>query len=839
MKQLGNRWAIFIIPLYLSCFILFISILASIQIPNISGDSSSNSLQTNFPQLGEQNKYALLDNQGRRINLSYHINLEPIPLHYIPIMLQQAFIIAEDQRFYDHYGVDWIAKFRAVIDWITLGGKMRGASTISEQVVRIINPRPRKLWSKILEATEAMILEYKYTKASILEFYLNNVPYASNHAGVQEAAQYYFSRDLRTLNPSEILTLAILVRSPSAYDLKSSRDKTKLVQGMRKLANKMVADFETVGGLESIMIPPIIRQSDNSKILGAGAFSRFVLQANGEKWQHTTIRTTLDGQVQNKVYGILKRQLQKMKTQRVNNAGVLVIEALSGNIIVWVSFGDEAKRGRIGVNDAGQDLRRNEAMGLNPRVYDGFIDTVTTPRQAGSTLKPFLYALALERGWTQVTLIDDRPIQEAVGHGVHKFHNYSRRFYQQVTLREALGNSLNIPAIHALEFIGNDNYEQRLSELGFTLNLSTDRLNIIDRGLGLKHDYGKGLAIGNIEVSLYQLVRAYTSFANGGHKVDLHAIDEVTRVEVQTVEGGDQKFNNAMELHRSYDYMRLGAAEIIRDILQDPKARMMEFGADSILNFARRVSVKTGTSNDYKDAWAVGFDKNYVVGIWFGNLNNEPTDGVTGANGPAIALRSIFGEIDRLHRLNKGNRDVHQEAVLDSRLHSGMAVTYGLPHDNHPSLLDVNYEHICDRSQTDGMIRWTKPIEERQAKQKSSIHISYPYEQMHFAVDPRISPHMQVLRLQGSIEYDPYQETDAWKCNGYGANKMGDAEESIVWYIDDMEIAKSTFSPSWVLSKGSHKAKVCLKNAGERVEGTSTEVYGACSSCDEVTFHVF
>jgi penicillin-binding protein 1C len=245
------------------------------------------------------------------------------------------------------------------------------------------------------------------------------------------------------------------------------------------------------------------------------------------------------------------------------------------------------------------------------------INSVQVPRQPGSTLKPFLYALALEQGWNAASLIQDTPLANPVGTGLHTYHNYSRRYYGPVTLRQALGNSLNIPAIRTIGFTGVDAFLSTLASLGIT---SLDRH---------PEFYGDGLALGNGEVTLYELVQAYATLACQG-------------VFSPLTWRADPRWN----LKKTRVFSR-ETASIIANILSDPEARGLEFGRGSLLNFPLETAVKTGTSNDYNDAWTVGFNNDYTVGVWMGNLDGRPMDGVTGATGPAMVVRSLFARLNQ------------------------------------------------------------------------------------------------------------------------------------------------------------------------------------------------
>ena len=399
-------------------------------------------------------------------------------IHEFPEFLITAFLQAEDGRFFQHSGQDWVARLSALGQNVVAMRKVRGASTITEQVVRMIRPRPRSLWSRWLEGWQAERLERSHDKLDILEFYLNQVPYASNRRGVVQAARFYFDRDLETLSKHEMLTLAVLVRAPSRLDLFAGNREllvnaiNRLVVRMQRTKHLTLTDGQEITAAEFDLKRPALP-------VNAWHFLRFVRRHHDPVGSR--LRTTLDGSLQLRLAALLDQRLESLSQHKVTNGALLVADHRSGEVLAWV------------VGGAGND-----------DVPGNMIDTVTTPRQPGSALKPFLYALALEKGWTAATLIDDAPLSEMVGYGLHSYQNYSRTFYGPVTLRNALGNSLNIPAVRAIQFTGVSDYLSVLDRLGFgALSRHPDH-------------YGDGLALGNGEVTLLELVQAYGALANRG-----------------------------------------------------------------------------------------------------------------------------------------------------------------------------------------------------------------------------------------------------------------------------------------------------------------------------------
>ncbi len=544
----------------------------------------------------EVRKVQILDRSGIPLIVTYQNRWnihDYTELHEVPELLKRAFIEAEDKRFYEHGGVDWLARAHALVQNIRSFSNVRGASTISEQVVRMLHARPRTLWSRWLEGIEARQLEERFSKADILEFYLNQIPYAANRRGVVQAAGYYFDRDLDTLSPREMLALAVLVRAPGRLDLK--RSTSKIDKPLAQLARRMLeANALTEKIYSSVENGGLILLSSELPIQ-ASHFVNHIYREGLDSYQKkgrlfTTIEVSLQGRVQE----ILDGRLKDLKARDVTDGAVLAVDHTTDEILLWVNGGD-----------------------FSDPKHASQIDAVTTPRQPGSTLKPLLYALAIEKGWSAATIINDSPLARPVGTGLHTYHNYSRENYGPLRLRDTLGNSLNIPAIRAIQYTGTQEFLLRLRELGFS---SLTRH---------PNHYGEGLALGNGEVTLLELVGAYATLARSGTFRPLRPVKSETA---------------HLSSRRVYSEE---TSSLVANILSDPEARRLEFGTGSLLRFPTQTAVKTGTSTDYRDAWAVGFSHRYTVGVWMGNLDQKAMKKVTGSTGPALVLRAVFAELNR------------------------------------------------------------------------------------------------------------------------------------------------------------------------------------------------
>lgn len=676
----------------------------------------------------------VIDRRGEALTASYHTRWNTADrraLHDMPDLLVQAFLLSEDKRYYSHGGIDWRARGSALWQNIRAGGTVRGASTITEQVVRQLHPRPRTFWSKWVEGFEAAQLERHFSKPQILEFYLNQVPYASGRRGVAQAARYYFNRDVHTLTPKETLALAVMVRAPSGYDL--YKDPARIDGAIARLAQSL----QTAGHLDDAAMKHIAVQVfdlQKPSIPVDAAHMVSYLRRQETAYGAEELRSTLDAGLQARVQKILDDRLRGLRGKNLYNGAALVADHQTGEILAWVVAG------------AG----REDTPGRQ-------IDAVTVARQPGSALKPFLYTAALDKGWTASTIIEDAPFSGAVGAGLHRFRNYSNTFYGRITLREALGNSLNIPAVKAVHYVGVRDYLRILHNLGF---------QSLVRGAEV---YDDGLALGNGEVTLLELVEGYAALASGGLRRPLHVMmdDPMPRTETRV-------YSEA-------------AASLIGNILSDPHARRLEFGAGSVLNFPLQTAVKTGTSTDYRDAWAVAYNDKYVAGIWMGNLDHRPTDGITGGTGPALALRSIFGE------LNRGRST--QKLKISPQL----------------TLRDICIEDNRNPAQCHMRSEWFMPHakEEQEAvpadvAAPARFGILQPTDGLHMAVDPRMPMDMQqfTFRLTGLR-----------------------AGQAVEWILNGESLGAAAETPAhlWMLRRGAHKLQARVSEGGA-VVFTSPEV---------------
>ncbi|QEE23191.1 penicillin-binding protein [Rhodanobacter glycinis] len=527
---------------------------------------------------------------GTPLNRSYRgrfNRVDALPAWRIPALLRTAFVASEDQRYWQHGGVDWRARFAALWENLRAGQVQRGASTIGEQAARILQPRPHTYWSHWIAGIEAGRLLRHFGHAQVLDFYLNQVPYGARRRGVAPAAHYYFGRDPDALDPAEQLSLAVLVRSPSRYDPR--RHPQALRQAVDQLAGRMRAS----GAIDATQAEAIrrapIQPGQQALAVEAGPFVLHAAErARALGLTGPVLKTTLDPDLQRFVQQVLDQRVRTLATRGVRNAAALVVDNATGAVLAWV---------------------------VAPQDGPFAIDAVLAPRQPGSTLKPFVYGLAMARlGWQPDTVIEDTPLAENVREGLHRYRNYSGRYYGKVSLRYALANSLNIPAVKTAQAVGVPTILDLLHRLGFgTFDQTADF-------------YGPAIVLGDGGVRLFDLVQGYASLARHGRYLPLHVLADTPQPDPVPV-------------------LPAPVTSLLASILSDPNARSAEFGADSVLDLPMPTAVKTGTSSDYRDIWTMGFDDRYTVGVWMGRLDGGSTDGLTGSSGPAPVLRQIFARL--------------------------------------------------------------------------------------------------------------------------------------------------------------------------------------------------
>ncbi|MEO8723747.1 MAG: penicillin-binding protein 1C [Sphingobium sp.] len=521
----------------------------------------------------------LYDHDGQLIDserVDFHARrLGWTPLDKISPALVTTVITAEDHRFRFHEGVDWLALANALRLRIA-GQHRRGASTISMQVAAFLSPelaRPgaRGWREKIRQMRSARALESVWTKDQILTAYLNLAPFRGEAQGIGAAALTLLGKSADKLSRQDALLLVAVLPDPAA--------------GARRIAARACAIGRIDDCANMRMAAETMLSGARSHMLDPGLAPHLAARLLDKPGQH--VHSTLDTAVQRMATIALRRQLQGLGAARARDGAVVVIDNVSGDVLAYV--------GGVG-------------LGSTAAAVDG----TNAYRQAGSTLKPFLYAQVIERGWlTAASILDDSPVQLDTASGLYVPKNYDNSFRGPVSVRSALAGSLNVPAVRTLLLDGVQPFRDRLWDLGYR---------------GLTQDgayYGFSLALGSAEVTLLEQANAYRALANGGRWSPL-------RIRVDDPQTPGRAIISPQ------------AAWIVADILSDPAARAASFGVDSALRLPFWAAAKTGTSKAMRDNWCIGFSDRFTVAVWVGNLEGDSMKAVSGTSGAAPVWRDVM-----------------------------------------------------------------------------------------------------------------------------------------------------------------------------------------------------
>jgi penicillin-binding protein 1C len=509
------------------------------------------------------------------------------PLELMDPDLPRAFVAVEDQRFYRHHGVDPRAVLRAVRDNLSGGRVVSGASTITMQLARLIRPLGRGWGDKVVQSLWALRLEAHLSKNRILEQYLNRVPLGQGAVGVDAAMRLYFGGSPAEVSLGQAALLASLARAPSSQNplVAPSRAAARRSLGLRALGREGYAGPEEISRAER---EPLIGVGRGRPFLAPHFTSRVLLWGDAEARPLAgTWRTSLDLALQEELEAEVRHTVDQLGDQGARHAAVVVLDNPTGEVLAWVGSPD------FWADTAGQ------------------VDMVASPRQPGSALKPFLYALAFDHGATAATVLADIATTYQTPAGPYHPRNYDRRYHGPVRAREALASSYNVPAVSLTDRMGYATLLHGLQRAGFaSLTRPADY-------------YGLGLALGNGDVTLLELANGYRTLANGG-------IWSPTRWRAQ--EGGTA---GASAAHR---VVSARAAALALDILSDPVARIPGFGLRTPFDWPFRAAAKTGTSRHFTDNWAVAVTGRFTVAVWVGNFSGQPMEGVSGVTGAGPLL---------------------------------------------------------------------------------------------------------------------------------------------------------------------------------------------------------
>ncbi|MBX3219165.1 MAG: penicillin-binding protein 1C [Labilithrix sp.] len=733
----------------------------------------------------------------------------PLPLASFPPHVRSAVLAAEDRRFYAHHGVDLVAVLRASLSNVAHRRVVSGASTITMQLARTVRPHRRSLWGKVTETALALRIEASLSKDRILEEYLNRVVYGPNLRGYAAASHAYLGTAPESLSLAGAALIAGLPRGPSLYAV------TKRPDLARRRRDRVLARMAEAGMIDDeakarAVAEPIVARVDKPAF-GAPHFTRALVagtlagtqpelaEAMRDRATLSEVHTTIDPELQRAAEGAVATTLDALARAHVTAAAVVVLENATGDVLAWVGSPDFHSAAALGQNDG-----------------------VLALRQPGSSLKPFVYVEAMSRfGWTGATLLPDVEIHIPLpGGGDYVPHDYDAKQRGPVRLREALGNSLNIPAVHTIHELGTKSVLDRLHAFGFA-SLVEDA-----------EHYGPALALGGGEVTLLELAAAYATLARGGVRRPLRFVTRLVR--------GD----------RAIDFDVPGAearvldervAAMLTDILSDKGARMSAFGDQNVLELEVPVAAKTGTSKGYRDNVAVGYTREVTVAVWAGNFDGSPMNDVSGISGAGPIFREVMGAAAR----SRPSPSTRSTLALDAdaaRLGlartpicalSGEVPTSACPHRIHEWLPQADADHAppcsthqrvrldarnglragpgCPTEVTTSRVfeRWRPPYEEwarrtnralvpegsspacpiddaptaardedGAAREPSAPRVVYPFDGARFVIDPERPVDLQRL----DIRVEP-------------------SAASTEVFVDDQPIAKTR---SWPLAAGPH-----------------------------------
>ena len=548
----------------------------------------------------------------------------------IPQVLVDATTAAEDPSFFDNSGVDPYAILRAVYINLSQQGSS-GASTITQQVARrlYLPPEQRSEISpdrKIDEAILAIKLTDTMSKQSILEKYFNNIYYGNLAYGIQAAALGYFGVEAKDLDLAEASMLAGLPQAPSAYDPTQNYD---LARKRQKIVLDLMVKYSRITQPEADAAYRVDLQSrlvdrrQHNTAVKAPHFVNYILQQlQGEVVTDQMsqlaaagltpdefnkggydIYTTIDVNLVDKAQAVVKENIDELKKRKASNAALVALRPGTGEILSMVGSTD-----------------------YNDTNNQGQFNVAVARRQPGSALKPLTYAFAMTKGWTAATVLADVKTEfPSGGPTPYVPMDFDNKFRGPVTVRDALGSSLNIPAVRALQFDGIDNFMTQAKAMGVTFQYGPER-------------YGLTLTLGGGEVRLLDLTSAYSVFDNLGDKVQTVSFLKVNKHNQTIYEFKPDQVPRTSVLSPQISY-------IITNILSDNNARLLAFDRNNPLVLDRPAAAKTGTSNDFVDSWTIGYTPDLVVGVWVGNNNNKPMDGVAGSVGAGIVWNDYMTSV--------------------------------------------------------------------------------------------------------------------------------------------------------------------------------------------------
>jgi penicillin-binding protein 1C len=691
----------------------------------------------------------ILSDEGGRCQWT---SLEDISPH-----LMTATLAAEDRHFYFHPGINPLAIIRALYQNVRHGQVVSGASTITQQVVRNIYRRRRTVFTKMHEIWMAIRLERTLSKEKILTQYLNRIYYGNQAYGIHAASRLYFDKPPSDLSLAEATFLAGIPRSPSTHNpyscfVQAKKRQEQILYQLFDRKNIPQPQWERAKNEPLNLIPA------NRNFRGPH-FCEFILQQIPEsrRKKMSRIRTSLDYALQEKVEKLVRDHIQRLEKHNISNAAVIVMDNTTGEILSMV-----------GSKDFFDDR------------HDGQVNGAVSLRQPGSTLKPFTYGLALEKGMTAAEILQDKDYYYPTPYGSYSPQNYDERFHGNVRLRQALACSYNVPAVNLLDKLGTDLLYQRLKLMDFQ---SLDKSPI---------HYGVGLTLGNGEVTLLELTRAYSALARGGIYAADRSILECSDSQERKISlGGREKPRRIFSTEIAF---------ILTDILADKDARVPAFGYLSPLNLPFACAVKTGTSADFRDNWTVGYTPRHTVGVWVGNFDAASMFDISGVTG----CGPLFKDIMLL--LESKNTEVpfpRTNDVIKAKICpvSGKLATEQCPGAMEDIFISGTEPQVfCPIHHETDKPRAFSPSGEEE------FRIVFPGDNDVFKMDPVLRRSFQRIKLKAIVP----DET---------------AVESVEWRVDGRKIGTVSppFSLFWDLKPGLHRIEaVALEEKNRRMSSSVT-----------------
>lgn len=544
----------------------------------------------------------LTDRNGKTFFTLYEAKSKhTVPLSQIPKSLQQAVVATEDKDFYKHPGFSIEGIGRALVSDVQKEQLAQGGSTITQQLVKnTLLTQEKNFLRKYQELFLAIEIERRFSKEDILEMYLNTVYYGEGAFGVEDAAQTYFGEHASDLTLSQSALFAAILPAPSAYsplsgDETKAFNRQKLVLSLMEKQGYITQLQRQQAETQTILFNPQKQDLNVTAPHFALMVKDELIKKYGEQRVANSgfiVKTTLDLSNQEYAEKVVSQQVTNLRFNKVTNGAAVALDPKTGEILTLVGSHDWFDE------------------------TNGKINMAISSRQPGSSFKPIVYSYGIEHQIiTAATVLDDKPVTFPDG---YKPLDYDRKFRDNVLVRRALANSLNIPAVHVMEKVGIANTLSYAKQLGITSFTNPS-------------DYGLSLILGAGEVPLIQMTQAYATFANAGRHITPTTILQIS----------DKK---GKEVYKYIpDPMQVLSPEtsfVISSILSDNEARAEVFG--TALNLSRPAAVKTGTTNDYKDALTIGYTPSLVVGVWVGNNDNTPMDSIAGSLGAAPIWRQMM-----------------------------------------------------------------------------------------------------------------------------------------------------------------------------------------------------